>query len=119
MLNRELSQLLNQLSKSRGSQSRFFSFVDTVSARNYAGTNESHGWVGLRFQQQPSGPASDILLHVNLRDLSSLLQQEAVGILGVNLVHAAFYQLDTKESFFTSLAQDVPRKRIEIDFVDL
>jgi hypothetical protein len=119
MLESEWTQLLSQLQKTRGSTTRFFSFVDTVSARNYAGTNESHGWVGLRFQQQPSGPASDILLHVNLRDPSSLLQQEAVGILGVNLVHAAFYQLDTKESFFTSLAQDVPRKRIEIDFVDL
>src|ERR1700751_4287183 len=118
MLNRELSQLLNQLSKSRGSQSRFFSFVDTVSARNYAGTNDSHGWMGLRFQLQPGGPPSDILLHINMRDLSNVLQQEAIGILGVNLIHAAFCQLATKESFFAGLAQDVVKERIEIDFVD-
>jgi hypothetical protein len=118
MLDREWTQLLNQLAKSRGSQTRFFSFVDTVSARNYAGTNEPHGWLGLRFQQQPGGQSNDILLHINLRDPANLLQQEAIGILGVNLIYAASYQLQTTEHFVESLAQDV-EKRIEIDYVDL
>jgi hypothetical protein len=117
MLDREWTQLLNQLAESRGSQTRFFSFVDTVSARNYAGTNEPHGWLGLRFQQQPGGQPNDILLHINLRDSSNLLQQEATGILGVNLIYAAFYQLQT-EHFLESLVQDV-ENRIEIDYVDL
>src|ERR1700740_3403150 len=70
MLDNEWAQLLNQLAKTRGSQTRFFSFVDTVSARNYAGTNDPHGWIGLRFQLQPDGPPNDILLHVNLLDPS-------------------------------------------------
>jgi hypothetical protein len=118
MLDREWTQLLNQLAKSRGSQTRFFSFVDTVSVRNYAGTNEPHGWLGLRFQQQPSGQPNDILLHINLRDPANLLQQEAIGILGVNLIYAAFYQLQTTEHFLESLAQDV-ENRIEIDYVEL
>ena len=117
MLDREWTQLLNQLAESRGSRTRFFSFVDTVSARNYAGTNEPHGWLGLRFQQQPGGQPNDILLHINLRDPSNLLQQEATGILGVNLIYAAFYQLQT-EHFLESLVQDV-ENRIEIDYVDL
>ena len=118
MLENEWAQLLTQLEKTRGSKTRFFSFVDTVSARNYAGTNDPHGWIGLRFQSQPGGPPNDILLHINMRDLSNALQQEAIGILGVNLIYAAFYQLATKESFFGGLAQDVVRERIEIDFVD-
>ena len=118
MLDREWAQLLNQLAKSRGSQTRFFSFVDTVSARNYAGTNEPHGWLGLRFQQQPGGQPNDILLHINLRDPTNLLQQEAIGILGVNLIYAAFYQLETTEHFLENLVQDV-ETRIEIDYVDL
>ena len=95
--------------KSRGSQTRFFSFVDTVSARNYAGTNEPHGWLGLRFQQQPGGQPNDILLHINLRDPANLLQQEAIGILGVNLIYAASYQLQTTEHFLENLAQDVEK----------
>ncbi|HEX2665207.1 MAG TPA: hypothetical protein VHM93_20420 [Candidatus Acidoferrum sp.] len=118
MLDSEWAQLLTQLEKTRGSQTRFFSFVDTVSARNYAGTNDPHGWIGLRFQLQPGGPPNEILLHINLRDPSNVLQQEAVGILGVNLIYAAFYQFETKESFFAGLAQNVQKERIEIDFVD-
>ena len=118
MLDREWTQLLNQLGTSRGSQTRFFSFVDTVSARNYAGTNEPHGWLGLRFQQQLGGQPNDILLHINLRDPTNLLQQEAIGILGVNLIYAAFHQSQTGEHLIESIAQDV-ENRIEIDYVDL
>ena len=118
MLDSEWTQLVNQLNKSRGSETRFFSFVDTISARNYAGTNEPHGWVGLRFQLQPGGQPNDIILHINLRDPSNTLEQEAIGILGVNLIYAVFYQLETKESFFENIAQDV-EKRIEIDYVEV
>ena len=114
----EWRQLLTQLGSTRGSNTRFFSFVDTVSARNHAGTNDPHGWVGLRFQSIPGGPPNDILLHINMRDASNVLQQEAIGILGANLIYAAFYQLTTKELFFGGVAQDVQRERIEIDVVD-
>ena len=118
MLDREWNQLLKQLHKTRGSQTRFFCFVDTVAARNYAGTNEPHGWVGLRFQLRPEGKPNDIVLHINMRDSSNLLEQQAIGILGVNLVYAAFHQTETKESFLRGVAQDL-EKRIEIDYVDL
>jgi hypothetical protein len=119
MLDKEWAQLLAQLSDTRGSHTRFFSFVDTVSARNFAGTNDAHGWVGLRFQLQPAGPPNDVLLHINMRDPSNVLQQEAIGILGVNLIYAAFYELQTEESFLAGLVEDVVRERIEIDYVDL
>jgi hypothetical protein len=119
MLDNEWTQLLTQLSKTRGPQTRFFCFVNTVSARNFAGTNDAHGWIGLRFQLQPGGPPNDVLLHINLRDPSNVLQQQAVGILGVNLIYAAFYEVQTWESFLEGLAQDVVADRIEIDYVDL
>jgi hypothetical protein len=119
MLDNEWTQLLTQLRKTRGPQTRFFCFVDTVSARNFAGTNDSHGWIGLRFQLQPFGPPNDVLLHINMRDPSNVLQQQAIGILGVNLIYAAFYEVQTKESFLEGLAQDVVAERIEIDYVDL
>jgi len=119
MLDNEWAQLLTQLSKTRGPQTRFFCFVDTVSARNFAGTNDSHGWIGLRFQLQPGGPPNDVLLHINMRDPSNVLQQQAIGILGVNLIYTAFYEVQPKESFLEGLAQDVVAERIEIDYVDL
>jgi hypothetical protein len=119
MLDNEWAQLVTQLSKTRGPQTRFFCFVDTVSARNFAGTNDSHGWIGLRFQLQPGCPPNDVLLHINMRDPSNVFQQQAIGILGVNLIYAAFYEVQSKESFLEGLAQDVVAERIEIDYVDL
>lgn len=118
MLDSEWVQLIKQLSKSRGSGTRFFSFVDTISARNYAGTNEPHGWVGLRFQVQPGGELNEIVLHINMRDPSNALEQEAIGILGVNLIYAVFYQLETVESFLKNVAEDIGG-RLEIDYVEV
>ena len=97
MLDREWSLLLTQLEKSRGPSTRLFSFADTVSARNFSGTNECHGWMGIRFQDEPGGETNDVLLHINLRDLSNLLQQEVLGIVGVNLIYAAFHQRSSPE----------------------
>jgi hypothetical protein len=119
MLESEWTQLISQLGKTRGPNTRFFSFVDTISARNFAGTNEQHGWVGLRFQLEPGGPANDIVLHINLLDSSNVLQQQAIGILGVNLIYAAFYLSESRESFLACAAQDVVRERIEIDYLDV
>jgi hypothetical protein len=119
MLESEWKQLLAELQASRGATTRFFTFVDTISARNFAGTNECHGWVGLRFQQALGGPVNDVILHINLQDPTNLQQQEAVGILGVNLIYAAGHCLDSPESFLAGLFEDLSLARLEIDLVDL
>src|SRR3977135_1530795 len=120
MLDNEWAQLLTELEKTRGSRTRFFCFVDTVSARNFAGTNDPHGWIGLPFQLQLGGPPNDILMHINMLDPANILEQEAIGILGVNLIYSAFYELQTKNSFPEGGAQeDVVKERIEIDSIDL
>ncbi len=119
MMESEWTQLLTQLNQTRGQHTRFFAFVDTISARNFAGTNEPHGWVGLRFQLQPGGPANDVVLHINMLDPANVLEQEAIGILGVNLIYSAFYESQTRESFMQGLAQDVVKERIEIDYIDV
>src|SRR5260370_3834481 len=119
MLVNDWAHMITQLEKSRGSRTRFFSFVDTVSARNFAGTDDTHGLIGLRFPSQPGGPPNDGLLRINMLDPANILQQEAIGILGVNLIYAAFYELQSKESFLQGVAQDVVKERIEIDYIDL
>ncbi|HXH68125.1 MAG TPA: hypothetical protein VNI81_13055 [Candidatus Limnocylindrales bacterium] len=119
MMESEWNQLLAELQPSRGATTRFFTFLDTISARNFAGTNECHGWVGLRFQQEPGGPASDVVLHINLQDPTNLQQQEAVGILGVNLIYASVHHLDSPEVFLAGLFEELSLERMEIDLVDL
>jgi hypothetical protein len=118
MLNSEWEQLLGQLQASRGTDTKFFSFVDTISARNYAGTNDCHGWVGLRFRTQPNAAPNDVILHVNLRDSSNVQQQEAVGILGVNLIYAAYHAAGSVEEFLASAFEDLGLQRVEIDCVE-
>jgi hypothetical protein len=119
MLECEWSQLLVQLEKSRGASSRFFSFVNTIAARNFAGTNYCHGWIGLRFRAEPQAAPNDVILHVNLLDPTNLQQQNAVGILGVNLIFASFHERMDPSSFLKGLAQYVAPDRLEVDFIEL
>jgi hypothetical protein len=118
MLAHEYTLVQDRLSRLRGDTTRFFVFADTVAARNYHGTNEQHGWVGMRFQATPGAEPSQMLLHIILSDSSAQLQQEAVGILGVNLVYAAFYQSGDEETFLGGLFDGLTVNRLEIDVIE-
>ncbi len=118
MLEAEWEQLLEQLQATRGANARFFAFVDTISARNYAGTNDCHGWVGLRFLRQPGETPNDVILHINLMDSSNAQQQEAVGILGVNLIYAAYHALASAKKFLASVFEELELQRVEIDCLE-
>jgi len=119
MLDNEWGQLLIQLQPTRGTTAKFFAFVDTISARNFAGTNDCHGWMGLRFLQQAGGEPSQIVLHVNLRDSTNLRQQEAVGMLGVNLIYATHHALGSPVEFLASLFEGLTLHRVEIDCISV
>ena len=119
MLDWEYRLVLERLNTTRSQNKRFFAFADTVSARNYQGTNEQHGWMGLRFETEPGSPPSQILLHANLRDRTALLQQQAVGTLGVNLIYAAFRQRSENVSFLDGLFDQLSIEKIEIDVLEL
>lgn len=115
MLDHEYSLLVERLAATRGDNATFFAFADTVSALNYHKTNEGHGWMGVRFQLEPNGAYNDVVLHVNLRDNDNNMQQQAVGILGVNLLYACFYYHDQPLVFLHSLMDDLSPDRIQID----
>jgi hypothetical protein len=119
MLDHEYALLLERLDAARGAESRFFVFADTVAARNFAGTNECHGWMGIRFQSTPRGAPDDILIHVNMMDPVNLLQQQALGILGVNLIYTAFHRPGSAEQALKSLFAGLSLERLELDFVQL
>jgi len=119
MLEYEYKLLLARLSATRGADTRFFVFADTVAARDYQGTNEQHGWIGIRFQTEPGSEASQMLLHINLRDSTAQLQQFAIGLLGVNLVYAVFHQRSAIETFLAGLWDELSIARLEIDVIEL
>ncbi len=117
MLDHEYALLHERLEARRGATSRFFVFADTVAARSYSRSEDCHGWVGFRCQQRPLAPPSDILVHVRLHDRENLQQQEALGILGVNLVYAGLFLADQPEVVIQSLMDNLSRDRVEVDLV--
>src|SRR3984957_6907362 len=117
MLNYEFNLLIERLGEKRGAQTSFFVFSDTVSARNYLGTNECHGWMGVKFQLQPLADPSEIIIHVNMLDKENLQQQEALGIIGVNLCYGAFYLHSEPEKLIASLLDGLSTLRIEVDMI--
>jgi hypothetical protein len=119
MLEHEYRMLEAQLREPRGPEVRFFAFADTVAARNFRGDNEQHGWVGLRFQAERGAAPSDVLLHVALRDHDVEQQRSALGVLGVNLVHAAFHQKPEAGAFLGAVFENLSLDRLEIDVVEL
>jgi hypothetical protein len=117
MLDHEYGLLIERLAALRGNDTTFFVFSDTVSALNYHKTNEGHGWMGVRFQLEPNGPYNDVVIHVRLLDNDNNLQQQAAGILGVNLMYACFHYNEIPSVFLLSLMDDLSKDRIQIDMI--
>lgn len=117
MLDHEFGILTERLGPKRGADTTFFSFCNTVRARGYQDTAECHGWLGLRFQLKPGDPPSDIYLHVRLLDATNAEQMEAIGVVGVNLIHAAFRHRGHLARFVSSLVEDLRPGRVEVDML--
>ena len=118
MLDHEQQLNLERLVGERGSTTGFFAFADTVSARNYKGTNECHGWMGICFQARPMEENSQIIIHVRMKDIENPLQAEALGIIGVNLIYGACFLHEEPETLLKSLLDSLSIERIEIDLIE-
>src|SRR5919202_3750382 len=119
MLDHEYELNLERLGDERGDDTAFFAFADTVVARSYRGGNECHGWIGVKFQAHPHDEASQIVLHVRMLDDEAAQQQEALGVVGVNLLYAAFFQHHEPERLVESLLDALTTGRIEIDMIEM
>ncbi len=118
MLEHEHKLNLGRLSEVRGSTTAFFSFADTVSARSFKGGNDCHGWMGVRFQSRPHDQDSQIIIHVRMLDNENALQQEALGVVGVNLLYGAFFLFSEPELLIESLLDGLTTQRIAIDMIE-
>lgn len=118
MLLREFKLLNDRLADTRPTNTQFFSYAATVTARSYLQKNDSHGWIGVHIQLYPKAPASEIILHVRMLDEDNQSQSEALGILGVNLIHSSFSFKDNPKRIIESLLDNVDTKRLEIDLIN-
>ncbi|NRF37927.1 MULTISPECIES: nicotinamide mononucleotide adenylyltransferase [Pedobacter] len=119
MLNHEFDLLTERLSGEKYDDRTFFAFADTVTTLNYNKSNDPHGWIGLRFQSEPDGEPNEIFFHVRLLDTDAALQQNVLGIIGVNLVYAAFYYNQDRKAMIESLADNLTVGSVEIDLISV
>jgi hypothetical protein len=117
MLDHEYKLLLERLDQKLGGQREFFVFAETVAARSFKQHNESHGWLGVRFQTEPRTEPSQIIIHVRMLDEANVDQQEALGVTGVNLIYGAFYLYKEPERLISSLQENLAPGRMEVDLI--
>ncbi len=119
MLEREYGLLIERLAQKRGANTKFFVFADTVAARSYSSRKdmEAHGWLGVRFQTEPLGEPSQIIIHARLLDPENVQEQEALGIIGVNLIHGALYHHADPAALLDTLLDNLTSERVEVDMI--
>jgi hypothetical protein len=117
MMSHEYGLLVDRLASERGTTTRFFAFADTVATTPHDGKGQGHSWMGMRFEDEVGAAPSDIVLHLRLWDRDAGRQQDALGVVGVNLVHAALNSHRDLNVFLNNLVDDVGSGRVEIDFI--
>ena len=118
MLNHEYQLLDERLDRKNHQDTKFFTFADTITTSNYSKTIQGHGWIGLRFQNSPKNPPSDFIIHVILHDQDAKLQQETVGIIGTNLIHACFNENNPRE-ILKRTYDSLEKEQFEINMVEV
>ncbi|MCD4736422.1 MAG: hypothetical protein K8R53_10285 [Bacteroidales bacterium] len=117
MLDAEYSELIQILSGKKSEKTCYFVFANTVETLNFQKDNESHGWLGVRFQLKPDSPANEVILHVRLLENDTILQQNTLGVLGVNLIFACYFYYEYPNTFIQSLIDNLSRDRLEITMI--
>lgn len=119
MLRHEYGLIIDRLDRKDHPTKRFFSFANTVTTSSFDRPHAGHGWIGLRFQTQPDQPTNDVIIHVRLHDPDISLQQESIGILGVNLIHGCLLHHNDPQEIMTCLYDNVSRHVVEIDMIQM
>ncbi|WP_163930001.1 TonB-dependent receptor [Paraferrimonas sp. SM1919] len=118
MMEQEFNLVVERLGDVRPKSSRYFSYATTVAAKSFNRNNECHAWCGVRVQMYPGAEPSDIVVHVRMLDDTAEAQQDALGVLGVNLIYGAYYYYENPKTLIDSLTDNLKSDRIEIDSIE-
>ncbi|MBO1256566.1 TonB-dependent receptor [Alteromonas sp. 5E99-2] len=118
MMEQEYDLVIDRISDVRPKSTRYFSYAATVAAKSFKGNNECHAWCGVRLQMYPGAAPSDVIVHVRMHDDNVEAQQQALGVLGVNLIYAAYFYFEDPKKIIDSLTDNMKPNRIEIDSVE-
>lgn len=118
MLAYELDLIEYRLDRKKHPEKMFFAYANTVTTIDFARKFKGHGWVGIKFQLDSLEEYNEIILHVRFKETDAKLQQETLGVLGVNLVYGAFYLSDNPKELLKSLYDNLDSFKIEIDMIN-
>ena len=110
--------LEDRISRDSSPDKLFFTYANTVATIDFAKKYKGHGWMGVRFQTKPNEEYSDIILHVRFHQTNAKLQQEDLGIIGVNLIYGAFYKNSKPKNLVKYLYDHIDKESIEIDTIN-
>lgn len=118
MLSHEVDLIEQRLSRKKHPEKIFFSYGNTVATIDFSKKFKGHGWVGIRFQLDPLEEYNDIVLHLRFKETDARLQQETLGVLGVNLIYGAFYLNDNPKELLRSFYDNLSKDQLEIDMIN-
>ena len=118
MLTHETNLIEQRISREKHPNKLFFTYANTVATIDFAKKYKGHGWVGIRYQVHPEEGYNDIILHVRFHENDARLQQNTLGILGVNLIYGAYYKYDNPKKLLRYLYDHIDKDQIEIDTIN-
>ena len=118
MLKLESNLMEARLNRKDHPKKTFFSYANTVATIDFSKTFKGHGWVGIRFQLGALEKCNEIIAHVRFKENDAKLQQETLGILGVNLIHGSFFKHDTPKELLKALYDNLDKDQIEVDMIN-
>lgn len=118
MMEQEFDLVVDRVGDIRSKSSRYFAYAATVAAKSFNRKNECHAWCGIRVQMYPGAKPSNITVHVRMLDDNAEAQQQALGVLGVNLIYAAYHYFENPKQIIDSLTDGMKANRIEIDSIE-
>src|SRR5690606_6433381 len=118
MLDHEIRLVEDRISRKRHPNKLFFTYANTVATIDFSKKYKGHGWVGLRFQADPTENYNEIIIHIRFHQTDTQMQQETLGVLGVNLIYGAYYMHDQPKKLLKSLYDNIDKDDLEIDLIN-
>lgn len=118
MLAHETRLIEERISREKHPNKLFFSYANTVATLDFAKQYKGHGWIGIRYQIHPEEAYNEILLHIRFHENDAVLQQNTLGILGVNLIYGAYYKYDDPKRLLKYLYDHIDKDQLEIDTIN-
>lgn len=118
MLAHEVNLIEARLNREKHPNKMFFSYANTVATIDFAKQFKGHGWVGIRYQLDPEQDYNEIIIHIRFKEMDARLQQETLGVLGVNLIYGAFYKYNDPKKLLRYLYDHLDKDQLEIDTIN-